>query len=304
MSRILALLKESFSVFQAKGAASRGAAMAFYAATSIAPVLLIVIAVAGLVFGQDAARGAIFGQFRGLLGAQSADFLQMAIESASNKSAGVVASLIGIATLIITASGVFIEMETALNDIWEVKPSNEGITAFVRARIASLGLVFALGFLLLISLVIDAALQGLSGFINSYLPFGAVVLLAVSFVVSFALNAVLIAAMYKILPDRSLAWRDVIFGAIVTAALFEIGKKLISLYLGTSSAATSLGAAGALLGLLFWVYYSAQIFLFGAALTKTYSAGAFAGTPKTATARAVQKKAAENKSQKEQLSPR
>src|SRR4029078_1389434 len=122
MSRILALLKESFSVFQAKGAASRGAAVAFYGVTSIAPVLLIVIAVAGLAFGDEAARGAIFAQFRALLGAQGADFVQMAIESASNKSAGVVASLIGIATLLITASGVFIEMETALNDIWEVKP--------------------------------------------------------------------------------------------------------------------------------------------------------------------------------------
>ena len=271
---VFTLLKESFSVFQAANAISRGAAIAFYAVTSIVPVLLIVIAVAGSLFGQEAARGAIFGQFRGLLGAEGAEFLQKAILSASDRPAGLVASLIGIGTLIVAASGVFVEVEDALNAIWEVKPRSEGLSRFVRARIASLGLVLALGFLLMVSLVVDAGLEALSGLIDAYLPFGTALLMGASFIVSFALNALLFAAMYKILPDTLLPWRNVIFGAVVTAFLFEIGKKLIGIYLGSSSAASSLGAAGALLGLLFWVYYSAQIFLFGAALTKTYSSGA------------------------------
>lgn len=284
--RLYDLLKESFSVFQAKNAPSRGAAVAFYAATSLAPVLLIVVAVAGLAFGEEAARGAIFAQFRSLIGADGADLLQKAVFSASKESAGIAATLIGIVTLIATASGVFLELEEALNDIWDAKPQRQGLTRFMRARIASLGLVLVLGFLLLISLVLDAAIQGLSAYIDAYLPFGTALLMAISFIVSFGLNILLFAAMYKILPDAPLTWRDVMFGAIVTALLFAIGKTLIGIYLGSSSAASSLGAAGALLALLFWVYYSAQIFLFGAALTKTYSGRSQSrqpsGVPRTA----------------------
>jgi membrane protein len=269
LQRVLSLLKQSFGVFSAQRAASRGAAIAFYAVTSIAPILLIVIAIAGLALGREAASGALFGQFRGLLGPVSAEFLQRAVASASSKPAGIVASVISIVTLAATASGVFLELEDALNAIWQVNPEG-GLGSVARARITSLGLVVALGFLLMVSLVIDAALKGLSGAIDAYLPFGAVLLMIVSFAIAFALITILFAAIYKFLPARRLLWRDVILGGAVTALLFEIGKFLIGLYLGSSTAATSLGAAGALLGLLFWVYYSAQIFLFGAAFTKTY----------------------------------
>jgi membrane protein len=271
LQRLVSLFREAFKIFGANQAASRGAAIAFYTVTSFAPILLIVIAVAGLAFGREAATGALFGQFRGLLGADAADLLQKAItSSASNKSAGIAASLISIVSLILTASGVFLELEAALNAIWKSEPEH-GFFNVARARIVSLGLVVALGFLLMVSLVIDAGLKSFGGFIDAYLPFGAPLLLVLSFVISFALISVLFAAIYKFLPARPLAWRDVIFGAAVTGFLFEIGKFLIGLYLGSDSAVSSLGAAGALLGLLFWVYYSAQIFLFGAALTKAHT---------------------------------
>ena len=266
--RTISLVKESVNVFTAAKAPSRGAAIAFYAVTSIAPVVLIVIAVAGLVFGDEAARGAVFAQFRGLIGAEGADLLQETIASASRPSAGLFASIVGIATLILTASGVFLELQSTLNDIWQVKPEGGTVTAMVRARLASLGLVVGLGFLLIVSLIVETGLHAFGEFINPYLPFGNVLLLALSFVISLTLYAVLFAAIYKLLPSKGLAWREVIFGAIVTAILFQIGKWLIGLYLGRESGDSSLGAAGAFLGLLFWVYYSAQIFLFGAALTR------------------------------------
>ena len=281
LQRLYSLFKDAFKIFGANQAASRGAAIAFYTVTSIAPILLIVIAIAGLAFGQEAATGALFAQFKGLLGADAADLLQKAIaSSASNKSAGIAASLISIVSLILTASGVFLELEAALNAIWKSEPE-QGFFNLARARIVSLGLVVALGFLLMVSLVVDAGLKSFSAVIDAYLPFGATLLLVLSFVISFALISVLFAAIYKFLPARPLAWRDVIFGAAVTGFLFEVGKFLIGLYLGSDSAVSSLGAAGALLGLLFWVYYSAQIFLFGAALTKahTHSSSAQAAAP-------------------------
>jgi membrane protein len=161
-------------------------------------------------------------------------------------------------------------LEAALNAIWKSE-RERGFFNAARERIVSLGLVVALGFLLMVSLVVDAGLKSFSGVIDAYLPFGAIVLMGLSFVIAFALMTFLFAAIYKFLPARPLAWRDVIFGAAVTAFLFEIGKFLIGLYLGSDSAVSSLGAAGALLGLLFWVYYSGQIFLFGAALTKAHA---------------------------------
>lgn len=267
-ARLLALLKHSAGIFMAAKAPSRGGAIAFYTITSIAPVLLIVIATAGLVFGDEAARGAVFGQFRGLLGTDGADLLEDIILGASKPAAGLVASLIAIATLILTASGVFLELEDTLNEIWQVKREGGVLSGMVRARVASLGLVVGLGFLLIVSLVVDAGLHAFGEFINAYLPFGTALLLMLSFLVTSTLYAVLFAAIYKLLPAKPLAWRQVIFGAAVTALLFQIGKLVIGLYLGREGTESSLAAAGAFLALLFWIYYSAQIFLFGAAITK------------------------------------
>ena len=268
--RVVTLIKKGVELFLAKNAPSRGAAIAFYAVTSLAPILLIVVAVAGAVFGDEAAQGAIYAQFRDLLGPDGAVLLQRTIESASLRPASVVASLIGIGTLILTASGVFLELEDALDDIWGVRHEGGMVSGLVRARLASLGLVAALGFLLLVSLIVDAGLSGLRDVVNARFPAGASLLVGLNFLVTLILIAVLFAAIYKLLPAKPIAWPYVIFGSIITAILFQAGKFLIALYLGSYGLASSLGIAGAVLGLLLWVYYSAQIFLFGAALTKAH----------------------------------
>jgi membrane protein len=265
------MLKETVLAFIEDEALSRGAAIAFYTVTSIAPVLLIVIAIAGLAFGQDAAQNAITAQLSGLMGQQTAEVLQTAVASAASKSSGIVATIIGITTLVITASGVFGEMQTALNAIWKAKPIGTTVSRLIRARAASLGLVAALGFLLMVSLVVSTALTAFGNYLDSVLPFGKLILTVLNVVVSLMLISFLFAAIYKVLPDRSLEWGDVVVGAVVTAVLFTVGKSLISWYIGSSAVASSFGAAGALIVLLLWVYYSAQIFLLGAEFTKAYA---------------------------------
>jgi membrane protein len=265
------LVRESVTSFIEDEALSRGAAIAFYTVTSIGPVLLIVVAIAGLAFGQDAARGAIVAQLSGLMGQQSAELLQSALRGAANKSSGFWASAVGLVTLLITASGVFGEMQSALNAIWKAEPKGTTVSRLIRARAASLGLVAALGFLLLVSLVISALLSALAQEINAYIPFGHFILQALDLLISFALISVLFAAIYKVLPDKKLKWRDVFVGAVATAFLFSIGKFLIGLYIGSSAVSSSYGAAGALIVVLLWIYYSAQIFLLGAEFTKVYA---------------------------------
>ncbi len=265
------LIKETVTSFIEDEALSRGAAISFYTVTSIAPVLYIVVAIAGLAFGQDAARGAIADQVSGLMGKESADLLQNAIKSAADTSSGVLATVVGLVTLVVAASGVFGEMQSALNAFWKVEPRGTTVSRLIRARAASLGLVAALGFLLLVSLVISAGLSALGNYINAFLPFADFILEGLNFLISFVLISVLFAAIYKVLPDKRLAWRDVLVGAVATALLFTLGKFLIGLYIGSSAIASSYGAAGALILVLLWVYYSAQIFLLGAEFTKVYA---------------------------------
>jgi membrane protein len=269
---MLGMIKDSTTAFIDDEALTRGAAIAFYTVTSIGPVLFIVVAIAGLAFGEDAARGAIAHQLSGLMGQESADLLQTAINSAARSSSGFLPATIGIITLVITASGVFTEMQQTLNVIWRAEPQGTTVTRLIRARAASLGLVAALGFLLLVSLVVSALLTGLSNYINAYLPFGHLILQVLAFLISFGFITLLFGAIYKILPDRRIEWHDVMIGAVVTALLFTIGKSLIGLYIGSSSMASSYGAAGSLIIVLLWIYYSAQIFLFGAEFTKVYAA--------------------------------
>lgn len=251
-------------------ALSRGGAIAFYAITSLAPVLLIVIAIAGMVFGRDAAQDAISGQFSALMGKQAADVLQSVIASASTKSSSIVATIVGIAMLMAAASGVFGEMQAALNTIWKTRSRETTLSRLIRARVTSLGLVAALGFLLVVSLVVSAGLTAFANYLDR-LPVGAMILSGVNFAVSWLLFALLFGAIYKVLPDRTLQWKDVIVGALMTSLLFNIGKALIGWYIGSSAVASSYGAAGGLIVLLLWVYYSAQIFLFGAEFTKIYA---------------------------------
>lgn len=265
------LVRESVVGFVDDDALSHGAAMAFYATTSLAPVLLIVVAIAGVAFGHDAAQLALSAQISGLMGAESAGILEDVLKGASPKSSGTVAAILGTVTLFITASGIFGEMQQSLNTIWKVEPRGSSISRLVRARAASLGLVAALGFMLLVSLVASAAISTLGDFISARLPFGTIVLSVINTIVSFILISAMFAAIYKVLPDRTLKWRDVAVGALVTAALFTIGKSLIGWYLGTSAVASSYGAAGGLLVILLWVYYSSEIFLLGAEFTRAFS---------------------------------
>lgn len=268
---IWALIRETVAAFIDDEALTRGAAIAFYTVISIGPVLFIVVAIAGLVFGEDASRGAISNELGSLMGQQSADLLQTAIESAARRSTGILAAAIGIATLVITASGVFTEMQQTLNVIWRAEMRGTTVSRLIRARAVSLGLVGALGFLLLVSLVISTLLSALGSYINAYMPFGNLILQTLTFLLSFGLIALLFGAIYKVVPDRKIEWRDVMTGAVVTAFLFTVGKSLISLYIGSSTIASSYGAAGSLIVVLLWIYYSAQIFLLGAEFTKVYA---------------------------------
>jgi membrane protein len=272
LSETWKLLRDTVLSFIEDNALSRGAAIAFYTVTSLAPVLLIVIAIAGLAFGRDAAQNAIIAQLSGLMGLQAAEVLQSAVASASGAPSGIIATIVGMMTLMITASGVFGELQSTLNAIWKAEQTGLiTVSRLIRARAASLGLVAALGFLLMVSLVVSAALTALGNQLNSVLPFGEFLLPAMHFVVSLLLISALFAAIYKVLPDRHLEWRDVVVGGVATAILFNIGKSLIGWYIGSSAVASSYGAAGALIVLLLWVYYSIQMFLLGAEFTKIYS---------------------------------
>jgi membrane protein len=265
------LIKQSVAAFIEDGALSRGAAIAFYAVTAIGPVLLIIVAIVGLGYGEDAARGALLDRLRGVMGDEAATFLQAAIKSAGNHGAGVAATIIGVVSLVLTASGVFGEIQTALNAIWRATPKGSTMRQLVRARLVSLGLVAVLAFVLVLSLVISAVVSALQTMLNGVMSFPTTLIEVANFVLSFALLSAVIAAVYKILPDCDLEWRDVTAGAVVTALLITLGKMAIGLYIGSSAAISGYGAAGSVIAALFWIYYSAQIFLLGAEFTRVYA---------------------------------
>jgi membrane protein len=248
-----------------------GAAIAFYTMFSLAPVLVIVIAVAGFVFGREAAEGALFGEVAKLVGPDIAGAVQAMLRSASSTRSGIIATAVGIGTLIVTATGVFSELQGALNLIWKVRAAgNLGIWQFLKSRILSLSLILVIGFLLLVSLVLSAALQAFSEYIDRALPSFAIILYLVHHALSFSFTTLFFAVIFKILPDYPVEWQDVWLGAALTALLFSVGKHLISLYIGSSNMASTYGAAGALIIVFVWVYYSAQIFLLGAEFVKAY----------------------------------
>ena len=266
-----ALIKDTIEGFIDDSALSRGASIAYYTLFSIAPVLLIVVAIAGLVFGREAAQGAIVDQLSGLMGRKTAEALQAMIESASNQAAGTLASIIGLVALFVAATGVFGEVQSALNAIWKAEPGRSTLSRLVRARLVSLGLVIISGFLLTVSLAMSAALAALSKYLNGVFPAAETALQISNVALSIFLISGMFAAMYKVLPDTPIAWRDVAIGAVATTTLFEGGKYMIALYIGQSDIASSYGAAGALIVLLLWIYYAAQIFLLGAEFTRAFA---------------------------------
>ncbi len=255
--------------WQADRAKSMGAALAYYTVFSLAPILILVIAVAGMAFSQAAAEGAIVEQLGDLMGREGAAALQAMIKNASHRRAGLIATFLGLGTLLLAATAVFGELQAALNVIWKVKPgTHKRLTSLVRARLLSLSLILAIGFLLLVSLVLSAALSAFGHYLNGIFPGLPVMLRALHFALSFLMTSVLFGMMFKILPDAPVHWQDVWIGAMTTALLFSFGKYLIGLYIGSSNVASTYGAAGALVIILLWIYYSAQILLFGAEFTK------------------------------------
>ena len=265
------LIKATVNGYIDDNALSRGAAIAYYTVFSLAPMLVIIVAIAGLVFGPTAAQGALSYQLEGLLGHDAAIAVQGMVSSAWRSRSGALATVIGLVTLLLTATGVFGEMQAALNAIWRAEPTGTTVGRLLRARAASLGLVATLGFLMMVSLVISAAIAAVQTYVGGLIPEVAVLIKVLNFAISLAMITVLFAAIYKILPDRPLQWRDVMVGAVVTALLFDIGKTLIGLYIGSTAVASSFGAAGALAIILVWVYYSSQIFLLGAEFTRAWS---------------------------------
>jgi membrane protein len=270
---IVRLVRETVDEWNEDNVPLLAAALAYYTMFSIAPLLIIVIAIAGAIYGEEAARGEIVRQIQGLVGRDGAEFIQSMIQNASRPgSGGGIATLIGIGVLIFGASGVFGQLQAALNTIWEVKPKpGRAVKSFVQARFLSFAMVLVIGFLLLVSLVLSAALSGISGYFNGFLPEVFQVGRILNSVLSFALITLLFAAIYKFLPDVEVPWKNLWVGAGVTALLFNIGKFLIGLYLGNSSVGSTYGAAGSLVVVLLWVFYSAQILLFGAEFTQVYS---------------------------------
>jgi len=248
-----------------------GASLAYYTLFALAPILVIAIGVAGLVFGREAVRGEIVGQIEGLMGRQGAEAVQAMVEGASRPSASILATVIGAVTAFLGATGAFIELQTALNAIWRVKPKpGVSVKTFLVERLISFGLVVAVGFLLLVSLIVSAALAALNRYLGAAFPALTVVWQASNVLVSLGVVTLLFAMVYKVLPDVQLGWRDVWVGSLVTAGFFSIGKQLIGLYLGTSTVASSYGAAGSVVVLLVWVYYTSQVVLLGAEFTRYY----------------------------------
>lgn len=267
------LLKKTWAGWTEDKAPRLAAALAYYSIFSMAPLLIIVIAVAGLVFGEEAARGEIVTQVSGTIGPQAARTLEEMVQHAGEHEGGIAAVVIGIVVLVIGASGVFVQLQDALNTIWRVQPKpGRGVWGMVRERILSFSVILGTGFLLLVSLVISATLAALGKFLSAdALPGGTILWQLINLGVSLAIITLLFAMIFKLLPDVKLAWRDVWIGALATALLFTLGKFVLGIYLGQSSVASAYGAAGALVVLLLWVYYSSLILLFGAEFTKVFA---------------------------------
>ncbi len=271
-SDLLALGKKSVTSWSDDYAPSMGAALAYYTVFSIAPLLLIVISVAGLIYGEDAARGAVFAQISGLVGAEGATAIQGLLKSVNKPSESIVATIIGFVTLLIGATTVFGELQDALNRIWRAPAlvDKGGLWSLIRRRLLAFGMILTIGFLMIVSLVLSAVLAAVGNWLSGF-ALWEVLLHAINFVIGFGVTTVLFAMIYKIMPRVNIAWRDVWLGAGVTSLLFSIGKFLIGLYIGKTSVASGFGAAGSLAVLLVWVYYSTQVFLMGAEFTWVYA---------------------------------
>jgi membrane protein len=266
------LLKETFKAWSGDKAPRMGAALSYYTIFSLAPLLVVVIAVAGLFFGEDAARGRLVAQLSGLIGREGAQLVETMVQKASEPRAGILATVIGLVTLVLGATGVLMELHDALNTIWKVvAPAGRGVVGTLRDRLLSFGVVLAFGFLLLVSLVLSAGLAAMGSRLSAMIPGWVVLAYVLNYGLSILLVTLLMGTLFVLLPDVRIAWRDVWVGSFVTAVLFHLGKLLIGLYLGKAAVGSPFGAAGALAVLLVWIYYTSQVFLFGAEFTQVYT---------------------------------
>jgi membrane protein len=272
---IKALLSESVAEWNRHNGPRLGAALAFYTLLSFAPLLLVAVGIAGLVFGREAAQSQIVWQMQDLVGPSGAQAIKAVLEGARNTTHGILATLLGLLTLLFGASGVLIELRDALNTIWEVPPAQrtglQNIAVLIKERIFSFALVLAVGFLLLVSLALNACISALGAFSAHAFPLSAAILHIANTLLSFTVVTGLFAAIYRIMPDARIEWRDVALGAGVTSLLFTVGKLLIGLYLGNAGFASTYGAAASIVLLIVWVYYSGQIFFLGAEFTKVFA---------------------------------
>jgi membrane protein len=272
LETLMALLRQAGAAWLADNAPRLGAALAFYTLFSLAPVVIVAVSVAGIVFGEKAAQGEIVRQFQGLMGTQGATAIETIIQSTNRPALGVFATALGLLAILVGASGAFNELQDALNTIWKVDSRTKSFwTVTSRQRFFSLGLVVATGFVLLTSLVVTAALAAAERFVSNLLPISVILLESINFVFSFGMITILFALILKLIPDTTIPWRDVRMGAAVTSLLFTVGKVVIGFYLGHSALTSAYGAAASLVIFLIWIYYSAQILLFGAELTHVYA---------------------------------
>lgn len=270
--RNVGLLEEAFEEWKKDDALQWGAALAYYSIFSIAPLLLIAISVAGLVFGRAAVEGRLIEEIAGVVGPQAAEAIQTMVANASATGSGVWGTILGVVMMLVGASAAFAHLQKSLNHLWNVEPkADAGWRLMVRQRIAALGMVLVVALLLLSALVLSAAISALGSYAEQILPMPAWALGLIDLVVSLAVITLLFAAIYKVLPDVEIAWREVGVGAAVTALLFVLGKLAIGLYLGRSGVASSYGAAGSLVVLLVWIFYSSQLVFFGAEFTQVWA---------------------------------
>jgi membrane protein len=266
------MFREAYILWSRHNAPRLGAALAYYTVLSLAPLLIAVVAVCGIFFGDAAVRGQIQWQIQSTVGPEAAAVVQTLLKGARQPGAGILASSLGFLVLLTGASGVFVELRDTLNYIWDAPPSTStGVWGLLRYRFVAFATVLGIGFLLIVSLIMSAAIQAAGSFAARYLALPAAVLEGINFAISFAVTSLLFALIYKIIPEVPNTWGDVTVGAIFTAALFTAGKFAIGLYLGKAGVGSAYGAAGSLIVLLVWVYYSSQVFLYGAEFTHVWA---------------------------------
>jgi membrane protein len=269
---LYSILRETFFNWNKHDAPRLGAALAFYTILSLSPLLILVVALAGFLFSRSTAQAHILSQVQGMIGTEGGKAVESMLANAQKPATGILGSIIGLLSLLFGASGVFTELRSALNVIWDVKPEQTaGAVALLRERFFSFGMVLSIGFLLLVSLVVSTVLAAIGKFFGALLPISSLVLTTLNFLLSYFGVAVLFALIFRFVPEARVRWRHVWLGALVTAMFFTIGKTLIGLYLGKSSIGSSYGAAGSVIVVIVWVYYSAQIFFFGAEFTHAYA---------------------------------